>query len=56
MEAIRMIVITLMLTLAAVLMLALVTHAAAWSRRHRVGGLHEATAAGVDRAAGRRQG
>jgi hypothetical protein len=34
-----MIVITLMLTLAAVLILALVTHAAAWSRRHRVGGL-----------------
>jgi hypothetical protein len=37
MEAVRMVLVTLTLVLTAVLVLALVAHAGAWIRRHRVG-------------------
>jgi hypothetical protein len=54
MEVVRMVLVTLTLALAGVLVLALMTHAAAWPRRHRVDHLDVATAQATDSTARQR--
>jgi hypothetical protein len=54
MEVVRMVLVTLALALAGVLVLALMAHAAAWPRRHRVDHLDVATAQATDATARQR--
>ena len=55
MEAVRMVLVTLTLVLTAVVVLAMMTHAGAWIRRHRVGQEVEVAAAPVGGRRARRQ-